>query len=85
MSTVSFRIPIKDVPVGVANAKHELFLMPKSMLALKYHNILTYNDLDRGGHFLALQEPQLLANDVWEFVGKAETEKEAAGNSKEEL
>jgi hypothetical protein len=28
--------------------------------------------MPRGGHFAALQEPQLMADDVWEFVKKVE-------------
>lgn len=72
--------------MGVANAKHEIFLLPRSMLATKFHNIVTYTDLPRGGHFLALEEPQLLAEEIWKFVGQVEmTKGEEDSNCRTEL
>lgn len=56
------------VPTGVAAFPEELFVQPKSFLSGKFHNILTYNDMERGGHFAAFEEPQLLANDIIAFV-----------------
>ena len=38
----------------------------------KFKNIITYNDLERCGHFAAYEEPELLADDFFAFVGKVE-------------
>ena len=62
-----FRVPVK-VPTGLAAFPQEFLSVPRNIAALKYHNIVHFTDLPRGGHFAALEEPQLLANDLREFV-----------------
>ena len=66
-----FSFPIK-VPTGLAAFPNELSQTPESVAALKYQNIVQYTDMPSGGHFAALQEPALLAKDIFSFLAKVE-------------
>ena len=58
--------PVPDVPVGVANFPHEINPVTRRWAESKYR-IARFTDMPRGGHFAALEEPQLLADDVRAF------------------
>ena len=60
------------VPTGVAIFPNEFATMPRKILENRYKNIVTYNMMPAGGHFAAAEEPKLLADDVFAFVGKVE-------------
>ena len=60
-------LPIR-VPTGIAVFPNELAIMPKKVLENRYRNIVAYNVMESGGHFAALEEPTLLANDIFAFV-----------------
>ncbi|XP_047459647.1 epoxide hydrolase 1 [Mugil cephalus] len=60
------------VPTGLAAFPGELMHCPKSWARPKYHDIYTYTFMPRGGHFAAFEEPELLANDILNFVKKVE-------------
>jgi pimeloyl-ACP methyl ester carboxylesterase len=57
---------VKDVtiPVGVSTFADELYRVPRSWAEKAYPNLVTYNQHDRGGHFAAWEQPQLLSEDV---------------------
>ncbi|XP_002740929.2 epoxide hydrolase 1-like [Saccoglossus kowalevskii] len=57
-----------EVPVGIAIFKYELAHLPKAWAKLLFPDLLTYSRMQRGGHFAAFEEPQLLAEDVRKFV-----------------
>ncbi|KAL0126299.1 hypothetical protein PUN28_005002 [Cardiocondyla obscurior] len=61
-----------SVPVACAVFPHELFYQPESLIKDKYHNLVQFNHLPRGGHFAAFEEPALLADDVFKFVATVE-------------
>lgn len=61
------KIPVY-VPAAVASFPNELMHCPKLWVKQKYHNLKTYSPMARGGHFAAMEEPQLLAEDVQKFV-----------------
>ncbi|KAG8200248.1 hypothetical protein JTE90_021903 [Oedothorax gibbosus] len=61
------RTPI-TVPSAVALFPHEVLLYPKMLLSGQMKNLVSYNIMPRGGHFAALEEPELLADDIWNFV-----------------
>ncbi|XP_054009276.1 juvenile hormone epoxide hydrolase 2-like [Hylaeus anthracinus] len=65
------RMPIR-VPTACAVFPHELLSVPKFLLKQRYPNVIQYNYSPRGGHFAALEEPRLLADDVFNFVKKTE-------------
>ncbi|XP_077586566.1 epoxide hydrolase 1 [Stigmatopora nigra] len=60
------------VPTGLAAFPGELAHTPKLWAQTKYHNIVSYTFMPQGGHFAAFEEPQLLANDLIQFVRKVE-------------
>ncbi len=54
------------VPVGVALFPKEINVPPRKWVEAQY-NITHWTDMPRGGHFAALEEPQLLIEDVRKF------------------
>jgi len=56
-----------DVPVGYAQFPHEIYLPPQSLAARQYTNIQRWTEMPRGGHFAAMEQPDLLANEICEF------------------
>lgn len=60
------------VPTGLAAFPGELMHCPQSWAQMKYRYIYSYTFMPRGGHFAAFEEPQLLANDLVQFVKKVE-------------
>jgi pimeloyl-ACP methyl ester carboxylesterase len=53
-----------NVPVAVSVFPRELYQAPRSWTERAYPNLVHYNQLERGGHFAAWQEPQLFAEEV---------------------
>ncbi|XP_066261557.1 juvenile hormone epoxide hydrolase 1-like [Euwallacea similis] len=64
-------------PVGCARFPHEINLTPRSILTQRLKNLVHLTQYDRGGHFAALEEPDLFANDLYLFVEKVENIKES--------
>ncbi|XP_061601019.1 epoxide hydrolase 1 [Cololabis saira] len=74
-SNIENRIDSKTgifVPTGLAAFPNELMHCPQVWAQAMYQNIRSYNFMPRGGHFGAFEEPQLLANDIIQFVKKVE-------------
>jgi pimeloyl-ACP methyl ester carboxylesterase len=55
-----------DVPVGVAVLPHDL-VRPVRALAEPYHHITHWTEMPCGGHFAALEAPELLVPDIRDF------------------
>ena len=55
-----------DVPIGVAVFPHDL-VRPVRALAEPYHHITHWTEMERGGHFAALEGPELLVPDIRAF------------------
>ena len=63
----SLRIPPEiNVPVGVAMFPKELARCPRSWAENRL-NITHWTEMPRGGHFAAMEQPELLVADVREF------------------
>ncbi|XP_075454919.1 epoxide hydrolase 1-like isoform X2 [Ascaphus truei] len=60
------------VPTGLAAFPCELMHAPRTWAKQKFRNIVTYTYMPSGGHFAALEEPELLARDVQNFVSRVE-------------
>ncbi|XP_042330036.1 LOW QUALITY PROTEIN: epoxide hydrolase 1-like [Sceloporus undulatus] len=60
------------VPTGVAAFPNELGHSPRSWVKRKMKKLVTYTYMPRGGHFAAFEEPELLAQDIKQFVRKVE-------------
>lgn len=65
------RLPV-FVPTGFACFPNELMHMPKLWVKQKYRQLLTYTHMTRGGHFAAMEEPRLMAEDIRNFVRMVE-------------
>ena len=52
------------MPTGVAVFPNDITLRP---LAERDHNVVHWAEFDRGGHFAAMEAPDLLVGDVREF------------------
>jgi pimeloyl-ACP methyl ester carboxylesterase len=55
------------VPTGVLVSAHDVTIR---RWAERDHNVVRWTELDRGGHFLAMEAPDLLIDDVREFFRK---------------
>jgi hypothetical protein len=47
---------------------NDLAYQPKSLVQEKYLKLVQFTHMPRGGHFAAFEEPELLADDVFEAV-----------------
>ncbi|XP_065160490.1 juvenile hormone epoxide hydrolase 2-like [Atheta coriaria] len=63
------RVPI-EVPSACANFRHELFYTPEAVLRDRYVNLVQNTHYDFGGHFIAMQMPDILAADIFSAVEK---------------
>jgi microsomal epoxide hydrolase len=54
------------IPVGIANYPAEIFRCPRAW-AERAMPIVHWYEAPRGGHFAALEQPDLFARDLWEF------------------
>jgi pimeloyl-ACP methyl ester carboxylesterase len=56
--------PPVSVPVGFTTFPGELWRTPRSWVENSYPNVVYFNEVDRGGHFAAWEEPELFATEV---------------------
>jgi microsomal epoxide hydrolase len=56
-----------DVPTGYADFPKEILRPPRSLAARTYTDIRRWTAMPRGGHFAALEQPELLAHEIHEF------------------
>jgi pimeloyl-ACP methyl ester carboxylesterase len=56
--------PPVSVPVGFTTFPGEIFAAPRSWVETVYPNLTYFNEVDRGGHFAAWEEPQLFSEEV---------------------
>jgi len=57
-----------QVPTGVAAFPDPVFLPPPRSFTEKTYNIVHWTDMPRGGHFAALEEPELMLADLRAFI-----------------
>jgi len=57
------------VPTAAAIFPKELFRIPRAYAESRF-NLVRYTRFDRGGHFAALEEPDLLVDDIRAFFGE---------------
>ncbi|XP_021467739.2 epoxide hydrolase 1 [Oncorhynchus mykiss] len=61
------KMPV-HVPTGFACFPNELMHTPKLWVQQKYRELKTFTPMARGGHFAAMEEPQLMAQDIQNFT-----------------
>lgn len=57
-----------DVPTGCAVFPKEMLRWPPRSYADRIYNIQHWTEMPRGGHFAAMEEPELLLNDIRKFA-----------------
>lgn len=60
------------VPTGVAAFPDPVFLPPPRSFAEKTYNIVHWGEMPKGGHFAALEQPELMLADLRAFIAKIE-------------
>ena len=56
--------PAVTVPVGFTTFPGEIWASPRSWVEAVYPGLAYFNEVDRGGHFAAWEEPQLFATEM---------------------
>jgi pimeloyl-ACP methyl ester carboxylesterase len=58
--------PAVSLPVGFTVFPGEIFPAPRSWVEKSYSNVIYFNEVDRGGHFAAWEEPGLFSAELRE-------------------
>jgi pimeloyl-ACP methyl ester carboxylesterase len=53
-----------SLPVGVTVFPDEIYRAPKSWTQRAYRNLVYFNEVDKGGHFAAWEQPELLSAEL---------------------
>ena len=56
--------PAVSVPVGFTTFPGEIWAAPRSWVEKVYPNLTYFNEVDRGGHFAAWEQPELFSREV---------------------
>jgi pimeloyl-ACP methyl ester carboxylesterase len=56
--------PEVSIPTGFTTFPGEIWRTPRSWAENSYPNLVYFNEVDRGGHFAAWEEPELFASEV---------------------
>ncbi|MER8443374.1 epoxide hydrolase 1 [Mesorhizobium sp. M1066] len=57
-----------EVPTGVAAFPDPVFIPPPRSYAEKTYNIVRWTDMPKGGHFAAMEEPELMLSELRAFI-----------------
>ena len=63
---------VVEIPVGCSNFPREIFPAPRSWAERVYPNLVYWNELDRGGHFAAFEEPELFTQELRDAFGRCD-------------
>jgi epoxide hydrolase len=55
-----------EVPTGIARYPKEMFRFPRAWIERRYH-VTYWSELPRGGHFAAMEQPELFVDDLRSF------------------
>ncbi len=56
--------PQLTLPVAVTVFPRDIPLLPRSWIEDKYTNLIHYGEADRGGHFAAFEQPEILVSEI---------------------
>jgi pimeloyl-ACP methyl ester carboxylesterase len=56
--------PAVSVPVGFTTFPGEIYAAPRSWVEIAYPTLSYFNEVDRGGHFAAWEQPELFSDEV---------------------
>ena len=57
-------LPPSKIPVGFTTFPGEIWRTPRSWVEASYPNVVYFNEVDRGGHFAAWEEPELFGEEL---------------------
>ena len=57
-------LPPQPIPFGFTTFPGEIWKTPRSWVDASYPNVIYFNEVDKGGHFAAWEEPELFASEV---------------------
>ncbi|MEU1590736.1 epoxide hydrolase family protein [Micromonospora sp. NPDC005710] len=60
----TFAGPKLTLPVAVTVFPKDIPLLPRSWIEDTYSNLIHYGEADRGGHFAALEQPEILVSEI---------------------
>jgi pimeloyl-ACP methyl ester carboxylesterase len=65
-ATAAFKDPPPHVklPVAFTVFPGEIFQAPRHWVKKAYHNLIYFNEVDRGGHFAAWEEPEIFSEEM---------------------
>jgi pimeloyl-ACP methyl ester carboxylesterase len=55
---------VASLPVAFSTFPGEIFRAPRSWVEKSYPNVIYFNEVDKGGHFAAWEEPELFASEI---------------------
>jgi len=58
-----------DVPTGCSIFPKEIFRASERWIKKRYTNLQYYNELEKGGHFAAFEQPEIFLNEIRTFFG----------------
>lgn len=60
-------LPTIDVPAGCSIFPRELFRLPRRVAERRFSDLRDWHELERGGHFAALEQPTVLVDELRTF------------------
>jgi pimeloyl-ACP methyl ester carboxylesterase len=57
-------VDIPKVPVAVTIFPGEIYRAPRSWAEQNFHKLIYWNEVDKGGHFAAWEQPDILADEI---------------------
>ena len=57
-------LPPTSIPFGFTTFPGEIWKTPRSWVTHSYPNVIYFNEVDRGGHFAAWEEPELFGQEL---------------------
>ena len=57
-------LPASSIPFGFTTFPGEIWRTPRSWVEASYPNVVYFNEVDKGGHFAAWEEPELFSTEM---------------------
>jgi pimeloyl-ACP methyl ester carboxylesterase len=57
-------LPPPSIPVGFTTFPGEIWRTPRSWVEASYPNVIYFNEVEKGGHFAAWEEPELFSSEI---------------------
>ncbi len=57
-------LPAPSIPFGFTTFPGEIWKTPRSWVDASYPNVIYFNEVDKGGHFAAWEEPELFSTEI---------------------